>query len=92
MNSKQMVHMFCLEIWEWGLKIFDGAPTLITHMDHLLYNNLTVTQNTNLTVNLDYVDSNNAARATVTHQGDMYAPTRDARATDHNGAIVCGCA
>ena len=24
-----------LESWEWGLKIFDGAPTLTTHVDHL---------------------------------------------------------
>ena len=24
-----------LEIWEWGLKIFDGMPTLTTHADHL---------------------------------------------------------
>ena len=30
-----MVHMPSLEIWEWGLKIFDGAPTLTTHVDHL---------------------------------------------------------
>ena len=27
-----MVHMPNLESWEWGLKIFDGAPTLITHV------------------------------------------------------------
>ena len=25
-----MVHMPSLEIWEWGLKIFRGAPTLTT--------------------------------------------------------------
>ena len=25
-----------LENWEWGLKIFDGAPTLMTHVNHLL--------------------------------------------------------
>ena len=31
-----MVHMPSLEIWEWGLKIFASAPTLITHVDHLL--------------------------------------------------------
>ena len=24
-----------LESWEWGLKIFYGAPTLTTHVDHL---------------------------------------------------------
>ena len=30
-----MVHMPSLETWEWGLKIFDGAPTLTTHVDHL---------------------------------------------------------
>ena len=30
-----MVHMPNLEGWEWGLKIFDGAPTLTTHVDHL---------------------------------------------------------
>ena len=32
-----MVHMPSLEIWEWGLKIFRGAPTLTTHVDHLLF-------------------------------------------------------
>ena len=32
-----MVHMPSLEIWEWGLKIFAGAPTLTTHVGHLLY-------------------------------------------------------
>ena len=31
-----MVHMPSLETWEWDLKIFDGAPTLTTHVDHLL--------------------------------------------------------
>ena len=30
-----MVHMSSLETWEWGLKIFDGASTLTTHVDHL---------------------------------------------------------
>ena len=30
-----MVHMPSLETWEFGLKIFDGASTLTTHMDHL---------------------------------------------------------
>ena len=35
--GKQMVHMPSLEIWEWGLKIFCGIPTLTTHVDHLLY-------------------------------------------------------
>ena len=34
-NERQMVHMPNLESWEWGLKIFDGAPTLTTHVDHL---------------------------------------------------------
>ena len=24
-----------LESWECGLKIFDGAPTLTTHVDHV---------------------------------------------------------
>ena len=28
-----MVHMPSLEIWDWGLKIFRGAPTLTTHVD-----------------------------------------------------------
>ena len=32
-----MVHMPSLEIWEWGLKIFCGMPTLTTHVDHLLF-------------------------------------------------------
>ena len=32
-----MVHMPSLEIWEWGLKIFRGAPTLTTHVDRLLF-------------------------------------------------------
>ena len=32
-----MVHMPSLEIWEWGLKIFCGKPTLTTHVDHLLF-------------------------------------------------------
>ena len=27
-----MVHMPSLEIWEWGLKIFCGMPTLTTHV------------------------------------------------------------
>ena len=31
-----MVHMPSLEIREWGLKIFASAPTLTTHVDHLL--------------------------------------------------------
>ena len=31
-----MVHTPSLEIWEWGLKIFASAPTLTTHVDHLL--------------------------------------------------------
>ena len=31
-----MLHMPSLEIWEWGFKIFDGAPTLTTHVNHLL--------------------------------------------------------
>ena len=29
-----MIHMPNLESWEWGLMIFDGAPTLTTHVDH----------------------------------------------------------
>ena len=40
---KQMVHMPSLENWEWGLKIFDGAPTLTTHMNHLLFTQYTHT-------------------------------------------------
>ena len=32
-----MVHMPSLEIWEWGLKIFCGMPTLTTHVNHLLF-------------------------------------------------------
>jgi len=30
-----MVHMPNLESWEWSLEIFDGAPTLTTHVEHL---------------------------------------------------------
>ena len=43
---KQMVHMPRLEIWEWGLKIFCGMPTLTTHVDHLLftYHKQTITE------------------------------------------------
>ena len=32
-----MIHMPSFEIWEWGLKIFCGALTLTTHVDHLLF-------------------------------------------------------
>ena len=39
-----MVHMPSLEIWEWGLKIFRGAPTLTTHVDHLLFTQQTNTE------------------------------------------------
>ena len=36
-----MVHMPSLENWEWGLKIFDGAPTLTTHVGHPLHTHIT---------------------------------------------------
>ena len=45
-----MVHMPSLEIWEWGLKIFRGAPTLTTHVDHLLF-----TQQTNTSKPCTYI-------------------------------------
>ena len=41
-----MIHMPNLESWEWGLKIFDGAPTLTTHVDHPPVTQDTQTQST----------------------------------------------
>ena len=32
-----MVHMSSLEILEWYVNIFCSAPTLTTHVDHLLF-------------------------------------------------------
>ena len=37
-----------LESGEWGLKIFDGAPTLTTHVDHLPITQDTQAQSTTL--------------------------------------------
>ena len=41
-----MIHMPNLESGEWGLKIFDGAPTLTTHVDHPPVTQDTQTQST----------------------------------------------
>ena len=40
-HTEQMAHMPSLENWEWGLKIFDGAPTPTTHVDHPLHTHIT---------------------------------------------------
>ena len=44
-KKRQIIHMPNLESWEWGLKIFDGAPT--THVDHPP---ITQTQSINLRI------------------------------------------
>ena len=48
-HTQQMAHVPSLENWEWGLKIFDGAPTPNTHVGHPLHTHITNKQKTNLT-------------------------------------------
>ena len=48
-----MIHMPSLEIWEWGFKIFDGPPTLTTHVNHLLLSTEHKTHNKYYMYNID---------------------------------------
>ena len=67
-----MVHMPSLEIWEWGLKIFRGEPTLTTHVDHLLFTQQTNTEQQTLHI----VFVGKMAKCTIAAAGIYTSPVK----------------